>query len=131
MASMSPKLLKIYLDTSIFNFAVSTQDVPDEKELTHKFLDDILQGAVLGYISVLVIEEIRKAPQKKQDEILKVVSQFPLESLPLMDEVGVLAERYIQEKVIPEKERNDAIHIAVTSVYNLDAIVSWNFEHMV
>lgn len=59
------------------------------------------------------------------------MAQFPLESLPLTDEVKVLADRYIEEKVIPEKERNDAVHIAVASINNLDAIVSWNFEHMV
>ena len=63
--------------------------------------------------------------------MLKIVAEYPLESLPLTAEVKVLAEPYIQEKIIPEKERNDAIHIAVASVYNLDAIVSWNFEHMV
>ena len=34
---MAAKPLKVYLDTSIFNFAVSTQDVPREKELTLKF----------------------------------------------------------------------------------------------
>ena len=36
---MLPKPLKVYLDTSIFNFAISAQDVPREKELTNKFLD--------------------------------------------------------------------------------------------
>lgn len=59
------------------------------------------------------------------------MAQFPLQSLPLTDEVKALADRYIEEKVIPEKERNDAVHIAVASINNLDAIVSWNFEHMV
>ena len=128
---MLPKPLKVYLDTSIFNFAISTQDVAAEKELTLKFLDGIRQGTFLGYISVRVIEEIRKASQPKQDNLLQVVAQFPLESLPLTDEVKTLADRYIEEKVIPEKERNDAVHIAVASINNLDAIVSWNFEHMV
>ena len=89
------------------------------------------QGAFLGYISVRVIEEIRKASQPKQDNLLKIVAQFPLESLPLTDEVKALADRYIEENVIPAKESNDAVHIAVASVNNLDAIVSWNFEHMV
>ena len=128
---MAAKPLKVYLDTSIFNFAVSTQDVPREKELTLKFLDGMRQGTFLGYISVRVIEEIRKASQPKQDNLLKIVAQFPLESLPLTDEVKALADRYIEENVIPAKESNDAVHIAVASVNNLDAIVSWNFEHMV
>ena len=131
-APMSSKPLKVYLDTSIFNFAISTQDVPHEKECTLRFLDLIQKGNCLGYVSDLVIGEIqRTAQQKRQDDLLKVAASYPLESLPLTAEVKELAERYIQEKIIPAKERNDAIHIAVASIYNLDAIISWNFEHMV
>jgi hypothetical protein len=33
--------------------------------------------------------------------------------------------------MIPAREFDDAAHIAVASVHNLDVIVSWNFEHMV
>jgi predicted nucleic acid-binding protein len=126
-----PQPLKVYLDTSIFNFAISTQDVPHERELTIRLLNDIQEGIFLGFISDLVIEEIRKASQKKQDALLEIAARLPLESLPLNDEVKVLANRYIQEKIIPQKESDDALHIAVASVYNLDVIVSWNFEHIV
>jgi predicted nucleic acid-binding protein len=125
------KPLKVYLDTSILNFAVSTQDVPRERELTIRFLDRIRKGMFLGFISDLVVTEIRKASTKKQDELLKVVAHVPLESLPLTAEVKALADRYIKEKMIPASEFNDAAHIAVASIHNLDAIVSWNFEHMV
>ena len=119
---MLPKPLKIYLDTSIFNFAVSTQDVPREKELTLKFLQGIKDRGFLGYISALVIEEIQKASLPKQSDLLNVIAQLPLESLPLTDEVKSLEDRYIEEKIIPKKELNDAIHIAVASINNLDAI---------
>ncbi len=129
---MPTKPLKVYLDTSIFNFAISTQDVPREKEFTLKFLTLVREGKFLGYVSDLVIGEIKRtSQQKRQNDLLEIVAQFPLESLPLTQDVKVLADRYIQEKIIPEKERNDAIHIAIASVYNLDAIVSWNFEHVV
>lgn len=46
-------------------------------------------------------------------------------------EVQSLADRYIELNVIPEKYINNALHIAAASVYDLDAIVSWNFEHIV
>ena len=74
MTNMLSKPLKVYLDTSIFNFAISTQDVAAEKELTLKFLEGVKQGKFLGYISVRVIEEILRAPQPKQDNLLKVVA---------------------------------------------------------
>ncbi|MFQ5835442.1 MAG: hypothetical protein ACE5HR_05940 [bacterium] len=42
-----------------------------------------------------------------------------------------LANKYIVEGVIPVKYGNDATHIAVASVNDLDVVVSWNFEHIV
>ena len=129
MTSQRP--LKLYLDTSIFNFAISTQDVPHEKEITLKFLDSIKQGIFLGYVSVIVLREINDAPPKKQDDLLKLMEQFELETLPRTAEVDLLAERYVQEKIIPLKHMDDALHIAIASVHNLDVIASWNFEHLV
>ncbi len=42
-----------------------------------------------------------------------------------------LASKYIKEGIIPKKYIDDAFHIAIASVNNLDAIVSWNFKHIV
>ena len=35
-----------------------------------------------------------------------------------------LAKRYIAEGIIPERYEDDALHIAVASINNLDAIIS-------
>jgi len=42
-----------------------------------------------------------------------------------------LAREYIEKGIIPAKYEDDAFHIAVASVNDLDAIVSWNFTHIV
>lgn len=53
------------------------------------------------------------------------------EELSVSKEVILLANQYIESKILPAAERNDALHIAVAVIHNLDVIVSWNFEHMV
>ena len=63
--------------------------------------------------------------------MLNLVNSITLEPLTINDEVKALAGRYIKEGLIPSKHGEDAIHIAIAAVYNLDAIVSWNFEHMI
>ncbi|OGX04340.1 MAG: hypothetical protein A3G87_04040 [Omnitrophica bacterium RIFCSPLOWO2_12_FULL_50_11] len=129
---MLPKPLKVYLDTSIFNFAISTQDVAAEKEVTVRFLDEVKNGRFLGHVSAIVLREINDTPEKRrQDDLLKLMGQFELETLHRTEEADLLAERYIQEKIIPVKHFDDALHIAIASVHNLDVIVSWNFEHLV
>ena len=125
------KPLKVYLDTSIFNFAVSTQDVPREKKATLRLLQKIKQGDFLPHVSEITIKEILEAQEKKRHELLKVMEEIGPEELLVNEEISVLANRYIKAKVIPANERNDALHIAVATIHNLDVIVSWNFEHMV
>ena len=46
-------------------------------------------------------------------------------------EVENLTQIYIDEGIIPENYENDALLIALTSVYSLDILVSWNFKHLV
>ena len=129
---MLPKPLKLYLDTLIFNFAISTQKVAAEKQITNRFLDDVRNGRFLGHISAVVLREIHNTREKQRmEDLLKFIGQFELETLPRTEEADLLAERYIQEKIIPVKHLDDALHIAIASIYNLDVIVSWNFEHLV
>ena len=51
--------------------------------------------------------------------------------LPEDPEVQRLAKLYVAENVIPEKYAADALHIAATTVNNIDYIVSFNFRHIV
>ncbi len=42
-----------------------------------------------------------------------------------------LAEKYVQEKIIPQKYFDDALHLACATYANVDSVVSWNFKHFV
>ncbi len=42
-----------------------------------------------------------------------------------------LAETYMAARLVPAPKRNDARHVAIATVADLDAIVSWNFRDMV
>jgi len=41
-----------------------------------------------------------------------------------------LANLYIKDKIIPEKKKEDALHIAISTVYDCDILLSWNFKHL-
>jgi hypothetical protein len=61
---------------------------------------------------------------------------FPIAELsPMLIEEGAaslrLAEAYLKARLVPPPRRNDARHIALATVADLDAIVSWNFRDMV
>jgi len=61
----------------------------------------------------------------------KLVADYGVILLPTSVEAEELADVYVNEGVIPLKYRTDGVHIALTAVFNLDFIVSYNFKHIV
>lgn len=68
------KRLKLYFDTSIFNFAFA-EDVPKEKEVTLRLLDEVRKGRYEVYISDVVIREILDADEEKAKKLVKLINE--------------------------------------------------------
>lgn len=75
--------------------------------------------------------EFNNCPEPKKSKLEKVLQQAPLVELEIDDEVTALASKYMDEGLFPSKYRDDAIHVALASVYGYNVVVSWNFKHMV
>lgn len=124
------KKIRFYLDTTIFNFAFA-DDVPERKRHTLKFIDALPSIAEGIYISDEVNIEISRASEPKRSKLRGAVEKLNPVLLEIDIETVELAERYIKEGIIPLKYRSDAIHIAVAVTNGIQAIASWNFEHIV
>ena len=124
------KIPRIYFDTSVFSFALA-EDAPKEREVTLKLLEEVKNGKYKVFISEVVLREISRAPQQRAVELRDCIKKINPEQLILDDNVLALAKEYIEKGVIPSKYEDDAFHIAIASVNNLDIIVSWNFTHIV
>jgi len=59
----------------------------------------------------------------------EVASRFPV--LFLTDDVEGLANEYVHYGAVPEGYFEDAYHIAVAVINEMDCILSWNFRHIV
>mgnify|MGYP001572151248 FL=1 len=124
------KIPKLYFDTSVFNFAIA-DDVPAEKEITLRLFEEVRSGKYNVFISEIVMLEINKAPEPKAIELRDCIKKINPEELIFDDSAEILAREYIEKGIIPVKYEDDAFHIAIASVNDLDAIVSWNFTHIV
>ena len=49
----------------------------------------------------------------------------------MTSEAVELHEAYMAARILTRKSANDALHVAVATVARADAIVSWNFRHIV
>lgn len=127
------KELKIYLDTSVPNFLFA-DDAPEKKEITIDFFDNFIsKGKYEAYISEFVIAEIANTKNEtKRTKLLETLSQYPLQMVEIIDrtEVDELAQEYITAGIIPANKLMDALHIAVSTIYGFNVLVSWNYKHL-
>ena len=94
-------------------------------------LRSIGAGTYEGYISRLTIEEVFAAPEKIHEKLKTRISETGFSILEENSESISLAEAYVADGAIPDKYRDDARHIAIGVIHDLDYIVSWNYKHMV
>lgn len=119
---------EIYVETSVWSF-VFADDEPARKAATEQFFN-VAREAEL-FIAELVVAEIERARNPKRDLILGYIKDRRPRVLADAEEVTALAWEYVNQGIIPAKYVADALHIAFASYYSLNAIISWNFEHIV
>jgi predicted nucleic acid-binding protein len=81
-------------------------------------------------ISEITLRELEAAPS----EVKEILIGLPLdcwEFVPLTTEILALRDAYIRAGVVAPQWLNDAAHVAAATVARADAIVSWNFKHIV
>jgi hypothetical protein len=108
------------------------RDAPDKRADAIRLFEEIAEGKYEPYTSAYVIKELNDTENEKlRRDMLALISKHNVQILAISSEAEKLAEYYVQEGVIPQKYATDATHIALTTVNDLDIIVSYNFQHIV
>jgi len=118
--------LRVYVDTSVFG---GCHDAEFAEE-SQRFFGLVRSGQVRVLISQVVVEELADAPQR----VHEVIESLPGDSVMLVDltpEVIELREAYLAAGIVDRRFMDDATHVAAATVARADAIVSWNFRHIV
>ncbi len=123
------KKLKIYLETSVWNF-VFADDAPEKMAITQEFFELVRKGVYHVYISDVVLAEINRASDDTKKKLLDLIEEIEPENLELTQEAEDLAAIYLERKIVPEKKVEDALYVAVATLEELDALVSWNYRHL-
>lgn len=123
------KRLKLYLETSVWNFYFAA-DAPEKKEVTRQFFEQVQHGEYDIFISDIVFREIIKASEEKRQLLSDLIVTYHPKELEITDEVMRLADLYLQEGVLPQRAIDDARHVAIATIYEMDALISWNLKHL-
>jgi predicted nucleic acid-binding protein len=118
---------RIYLDTSVWNF-VFAEDSPPLRDITLDFFDN--SGDFELYISRVVLAEIEQAPEMVRAKLEELIRKYKPVILEMNEETERMAAIYVNEDIIPEKKWDDAEHIAISTVYEMDILLSWNYKRL-
>ena len=77
----------------------------------------------------MTLQELEPAPQEVKDRLAEIPKKYQI-AIGIIDEAFQLAETYINEGALTMKSFNDALHIALATIY-ADVLASWNFKHIV
>jgi len=118
---------RVYLDTSVIGGYFDDEF----SNWSKKLIEQILSGELIALISDITIDEILDAPENVQTILEQILGSKNLELLSADDECRELADSYILEGAVSEKFYEDALHIAIATIYTATVLTSWNFKHIV
>jgi predicted nucleic acid-binding protein len=121
-----PASFRIYIDTSVLGGCFDREFATWSNALVR----DFRAGRLIPVLSDVTAAEVQDAPPLVQDlhqDLLAIVERV----LPVTEEVLSLVAVYAARKILPAKYEADMRHIALATIAEVDALVSWNFKHVV
>jgi len=117
---------RVYIDTSVIGGCFDKEF----EEWSNRLFDDFKSGKRIAVISDITLDELADAPKKVQDNFNTIPENY-LEIIASDTEARDLADKYILEKAVSSKFYEDALHIAISTIYKVNVLASWNFKHIV
>jgi hypothetical protein len=129
---MRKKKRRLYLDTSILGFSLNRRDLKRKTE-ANLLLRQVREGRFIGGYSFVTEAEIQAAPPRLALRLRRKVASAKLRRIRILSrsQAHDLAAKYCQAKIIPKEYFDDALHVAVATLWRAEALVSYNFAHLV
>lgn len=118
--------LRIYIDTSVLGGCFDEEFAVWSNGLVR----DFRAGRLIPVLSDVTAAEVHEAPEAVRElhrEMLALAGGV----LPVTPAVLSLVASYKERQVLSAKFTADMTHIALATIAQVDALVSWNFKHIV
>ena len=121
---------RIYIETTIPSFYYTLRTDAESRvrqKWTRQWWNEYA-GIFTLTSSVAVIEEINRGTSDKIQDRLDLLKDVEL--LPITGYIENIARIYIDRLVMPRDPSGDALHLAIASFHNVDALLTWNCRHL-
>ena len=78
-----------------------------------------------------MLDELENCSENKKTFMFEKLAVIDFIDVEITDEIRELASKYVTEGIFPIKYVDDALHVACASINGCNAVISWNFKHMV
>jgi len=126
---MNEKIKRVYVDNSVVS-GMFDGHMPERVAHMELFWQAVIDGKFRIIASDVLIEEVNDAPARVR-VFFDSLPESQVERIALSEEAKELAEQYIAKNVIGKSSLEDCLHIAIATITNADAVVSWNCDDMV
>lgn len=124
------KLVKktVYIETTIPNYYFDERkELEFQRTITKKWWNTERTNFLL-YVSEAVIAELEFGEYPNKNSVIGLVYSLP--RLQITDEIRDIVEVYLKNYLMPKKHLGDAFHLAISSYYKIDCLLTWNCEHL-
>jgi predicted nucleic acid-binding protein len=121
---------KIYIETTIPSFYFEERksiEALSRKRWTKQWWKKDSMNYEI-YSSLAVVEELNETPYPKRQKCIEFVNNFQF--LEITREIINIVEAYISNKIMPDDSGGDALHLALSSYYKCDFLLTWNCKHL-
>jgi predicted nucleic acid-binding protein len=119
---------RVYLDTTIPSYYFEErQNLEFETKITKQWWKEEKKNYQLC-LSEETLLELNKGDYPNKEKAIKLIKGIKI--LPLVDDIFEIAQIYIKNLIMPRKLEGDAIHLAYTSYYKIDFLLTWNCNHL-
>lgn len=121
----------VYIETSCVGYLTVRPSnnliVMANMEITRKWWEERRENFSL-YISQVVWDEASQGDSEMVKKRLEIIQDIPL--LNITETARELGIQFLTRSNLPAKASDDAIHIAVATVHQLDYMLTWNCKHI-
>jgi len=122
---------RIYIETTVISYLAARPSrdliVAAHQQLTHDWWDNRRSDFEL-VTSQFVIDEASAGDQEVAGKRLDILTGIPL--LEISDDAEALAGKIVERQALSGRAAEDALHIAVATVHEVDYLLTWNCKHI-
>ena len=117
--------MRLYLDSTVIRGCAD----PELDRWSWSLLQDFRSGIYKPIISTLVQDELAGKNSAVSEALASLMECRP-KIIEVTDKVQTLADLYLDRKILTEAFRPDALHVALATLEEADALVSWNYRNI-